>query len=315
MNISFQEIQSAVKEIDREAQFIGNVSDNYLVASIFHPVVGGFYFSLGPVPEWADELTGLFVVANHMRSRVHTQSDFALLLTEKEPQFVYYSILEKVFKIQSSGSVSEHSIISQNAVIAENVEIGPYCVVKNDVSIGPGSIIGSHCVIESGTTIGAGTRLDVGCHVGAQGVAWVWDELGDKKVQQVQLGGVNIGANCFLGSGSTVVRGSLNETTEIGFGTLLAPGCKIGHGCNIGRLVHMANGVLLAGNVQVGEKAFIGSGAVIRPRVRVDAGTVVAAGAVVVKNTSRPGVLLVGVPAREREIEKEMHGVPRSREV
>jgi len=46
------------------------------------------------------------------------------------------------------------AIVDPKAQLAENVELGPYCVIGPNVKIGAGSKIGSHTVIEGHTTIG-----------------------------------------------------------------------------------------------------------------------------------------------------------------
>jgi acetyltransferase-like isoleucine patch superfamily enzyme len=53
----------------------------------------------------------------------------------------------------------------------------------------------------------------------------------------------------------------------------------------------------MGGEVEVGERAFVGIGAVVLPRVRIGAGSTVAAGAVVTRDVPA-GATVVGVPAR-----------------
>ena len=51
------------------------------------------------------------------------------------------------------------AIISDKAVIAADVEIGPYSVIGDDVEIGSGTRIGSHVVINGPTVIGRDNRI------------------------------------------------------------------------------------------------------------------------------------------------------------
>ena len=46
------------------------------------------------------------------------------------------------------------AIVSPDARIGENVEIGPYVVVEGDVEIGDGSKLDSHAIVKSGSRIG-----------------------------------------------------------------------------------------------------------------------------------------------------------------
>ena len=50
--------------------------------------------------------------------------------------------------------IHKTAIISKSAVIAADVNIGPYTVINDDVVIGEGSIIDSHVVISGSTIIG-----------------------------------------------------------------------------------------------------------------------------------------------------------------
>ena len=44
--------------------------------------------------------------------------------------------------------IHETAIIDDSAVIAKNVQIGPYSIIGAEVEIGAGSIIGPHVVIK-----------------------------------------------------------------------------------------------------------------------------------------------------------------------
>jgi UDP-3-O-[3-hydroxymyristoyl] glucosamine N-acyltransferase len=165
--------------------------------------------------------------------------------------------------------------------------------------------------VKSHSSIGAGTRIEPHCTIGATGVAWVWDDDGEQRVLQPQLGGVQIGREVFIGSDVSIVRGSVNELTEIGDYSVIAHGTKIGHGCRVGKHVHMANNVSLAGNVDVGDRVFLGSGAVVRPQARIAQQVTVGAGAVVVGNVLEAGIVVAGVPAKKIQCDRDkLSGVP-----
>jgi UDP-3-O-[3-hydroxymyristoyl] glucosamine N-acyltransferase len=163
----------------------------------------------------------------------------------------------------------------------------------------------------AGSDIGTNTVIEAQSTIGATGVAWVWDQNSRERVVQPQTGSVKIGPDCFLGTGITVVRGSVNEATEIGEGSVIAHGSRIGHGCRIGARAHFANNVTLAGNVTLGPECFIAAGATIQPQVRLAERTVVGIGSVVVRNFEEPNCLLAGMPARKiGSAEKVLPGVP-----
>src|SRR5690606_2863598 len=158
--------------------------------------------------------------------------------------------------------------------------------------------------------IGAHTIIGSMSVIGSQGVAWVWNQDQSARIVQPQLGGVQIGNNCFVGANTIVVRGSLNEATRIGENTLMAPGGRIGHGTQIGNFVHFANNVITGGNTHIGDFCFVGSGAVFRPKVKIHPKTIVGAGSVVVKNSSGEGWTITGVPGKEIPTKAHPEGMP-----
>ena len=74
-------------------------------------------------------------------------------------------------------------------------------------------------------------------------------------------------------------------------------GCIVDHECEIGEAAHVAPAVALAGRVRVGPMAFIGIGAKVIPCLSVGEGSIVGAGAVVIRDVP-PHVTVVGTPAR-----------------
>lgn len=108
----------------------------------------------------------------------------------------------------------------------------------------------------------------------------------------------------------------IHPSIKIGKGTVICPGVRltvdisigefviinlsatIGHDVKIGDFVSIMPGVNVSGNVTIGDGAFIGSGATILQGLSIGEGATVGAGAVVTRNV-KPGITVVGVPARE----------------
>lgn len=229
-----------------------------------------------------------------------------------DPQVCFYRLMNACFPAKPESGVHPTALVAESAVIEPSAYIGPYCVVGERAVVGSGSRLAPHVVINQDCSIGEGCVIESHTTIGATGVAWVWDPAGRERIIQPQIGGVRVGANVFLGSDVSIVRGSVNEVTEVGDGTVIAHGTKIGHGCRIGRQAHFANNVSLAGNVDVGDRVFFGSGSVVRPRVSLAAGVVVGAGAVVTRDYLEEDVTLAGVPAKIlHSTNKNLSGVPR----
>jgi len=305
MKISYQEIVIFLKKINVNFEVIGNPKDSYDIASLFCPINGGFYYL-----EESSYFKGIedsLVLTNQV---LPLEKENTILYIQENPQVVYYKLLNFYYKELSTGKICKSAIIHPKAQIGYNVQIDSFVVI-GDCIIGDNSIIKSNSVLVDNSTIGENVIIEQNCTIGATGMAWVWGNNGER-IKQPQLGGVIIESNCSIGANSTLVRGSLNESTLIGESTVIAPGARIGHGTQIGKFVHLANNVVTGGNTVISDFSFIGSSVTIRPKIKIDANTIIGAGAVVVKNTSSENLTLLGVPAKEVKSKKLSSGVPKS---
>jgi len=101
-----------------------------------------------------------------------------------------------------------------------------------------------------------------------------------------------------LSKGVVIAAGALVcAHCQIGDYTILNTGCIVDHESMIGTSAHICPGVRLAGHVTVESGAFVGIGATIVQNVRLGFESVVAAGAVVIRDVE-PMTTVVGVPAR-----------------
>jgi carbonic anhydrase/acetyltransferase-like protein (isoleucine patch superfamily) len=116
------------------------------------------------------------------------------------------------------------------------------------------------------------------------------------------IGYVEIGAGSSVWPGS-VIRGDSSEPIIIGRNTCVQDNSTIhcdGKGARIGDNVVMGHNVLCHADV-VEDNVTIANGATVSNGVEIGEGAVIAAGAVVVDNTKVPaGVIMVGIPAKER---------------
>lgn len=284
--------------------------NEYTIASIFRPVEKGFYFLVGN--ELPEAVSKSLILLNRSNGITLKNENIGLYLVDSNPQEVFYRLLASLYKTQSNGIISNTAIIHPEAKMGKNVQIDHFVVVDKAI-INDDVIIRSHSYIHENAIIGKGVTIENHSVIGAQGVAWIWDEQGTEKIVQPQLGGVDIGPHCILGAGTILVRGSLNENTTIGKSTFLAPGCRIGHGTQIGDYVHFANNITTGGNTQIGNDCFVGSAAVFLPKVKIHTRTIVGAGAVVVHDTTANGKTLMGIPAVETETKAHPSGMPKTK--
>lgn len=101
-----------------------------------------------------------------------------------------------------------------------------------------------------------------------------------------------------LGDGVVVTAGCvLTNGISIGAHTHVNRCTTVGHDCVVGEFVHLAPGVVLSGNVTVEDDCDLGTHATVIQGLRIGAGTIVGAGAVVVEDLPA-ACTAVGVPAR-----------------
>jgi len=107
-----------------------------------------------------------------------------------------------------------------------------------------------------------------------------------------------------LGEGSIVLaHGLVNTSTVVGKHVLINSGAIVEHDSIVADGAMLGPGSCTGGRVSIGRAAFISTGVTIAPRVRIGEGTIVGAGAVVVKDLP-DRVLAYGVPARvKRKLE------------
>lgn len=143
------------------------------------------------------------------------------------------------------------AIVSDTAVIADDVEIGPYAVVGDKVEIGAGTRIDSHVVINGPTIIGPDNHIYQFASIG--------DDPQDKKYAgeptSLIIGNRNtIREFCTISRGTTQDRGE----TVIGDDNWIMAYVHIAHDCVVGDKTIMANNATLAGHVHVGDWAIFG---------------------------------------------------------
>lgn len=284
--------------------YIENASFKF--ASIKQKIINGFYYAESDYLSFVEDVEGSLILTNKAIASSWGENVFIVL---EEPQRVFYALANtRVPEI--SGGIHPTAIIDDEAVIDPSSSIGPYCVIGKS-QIGAKVQLKAHVVVMDNVTIGERSIIESHSTIGATGVSWVWADDGTRVVQP-QFGGVRIEKDCFIGTDVSIVRGSMSENTIIGRGTMISHGSKIGHGCIVESNCHLANNVSLAGNCKLSENVFIGSGAIISSHAEVADNSIVAAGAVVTQKFKTASSLLVGIPAKEKPINKsKFNGVPK----
>ena len=143
------------------------------------------------------------------------------------------------------------AIISPDAEIAEDVEIGAYSIIGPDVHIGRQTVVGPHVVIETHTDIGER------CHIyqfAAIGAAPQDLKFKGEKTRVI------IGNDNTIREFVTIHRATAaaTGTTVMGDHNLIMAYSHIAHNCILDNHIIMVNAANLAGHIHVEDYAIIG---------------------------------------------------------
>jgi len=156
------------------------------------------------------------------------------------------------------------AIVDKEALIDENVFIGPFCTVGRGAQIKKGSRLVSHVVVEGKTEIGEGCQVYPFASIGfpPQDIKYKGEETR-----------VKIGNNNIIREYVTVHRASVggHGVTTIGNNNFLLAYVHVAHDCTIGNNVVLVNLATLAGHVVVEDYAYIGGIVAIHQFTRIGA--------------------------------------------
>lgn len=158
-------------------------------------------------------------------------------------------------------TIHSTAVIGQNAVLGENVTVGPYTVIEDDVEIGDGTIILPHVHIASGARIGCNCKI----HSGAVLATEPQDLKFSGEKTYLYVGDRTVIRECVTLNRGTKASGK----TIIGSDNLLMAYVHTGHDCVIGNHVVIANSVQFGGHCEVGDYAVIGGLAGVHQFVRI----------------------------------------------
>ena len=219
--------------------------------------------------------------------------------------------------------ISPHSRIDPTAVLRDDVSIAPGVFIGPGVSIGRGTIIHPGAILEQridigeevvirgnvtiypNTKIGDRTVLHASSVIGGDGFGYIPGEGNTRKVPQ--RGGVEIGADCEIGCGSTIDRGVL-ENTVIGDGCKLDNLVQVGHNCILGTHCLLAGQVGLAGSTILGSGTQMGGQSGVIGHLEVGAGARIATKTAVTSDVDA-GAQVMGFPSIDVKIGRRAYAL------
>jgi UDP-N-acetylglucosamine acyltransferase len=190
--------------------------------------------------------------------------------------------------------IDSRAVVSPQAQIAADVQIGPFTVIGPDVVIGAGTWIGPHAVINGPTRIGTDNKIFQFASLG--------DAPQDKKYKgEPTL--LEIGDRNVFRESVTVNRGTAHDkgVTHIGNDNLLMAYSHVAHDCRLGDQIVMANCATLGGHVEIGDWVTMGGLSAVHQFTKIGAHSFIAHNAMVTRDVP-PYVLAVGRPAAPHSV-------------
>ena len=146
------------------------------------------------------------------------------------------------------------SIVSEEAIVEEGAEVGPFCIVRGKVKIGSGTRLMSHAIVGNDHGI---------VELGKNNVIYPHAVVGEAP-QDLSYKGEEtkliIGDNNRIREGANINTGTIKGggITSIGNNCLIMSMIHIGHDCHLGDEVVIASSCNLAGHCEIGNHVKIG---------------------------------------------------------
>jgi len=196
-----------------------------------------------------------------------------------------------------SSRIHATAIVAPDARVAEDVEVGPYCVIGAGVEIGARTRLGPHATVHGLCKIGTDNVIHAFASVG--------DAPQDKKYNgeptRLEIGDRNVIREFVtLNRGTTKAHG----VTVIGNDNLFMSYAHVAHDCHVGNQCVLANSATLGGHVELGDWVIMGGFAAIHQFCKVGAHAFLANNAAVTRDVP-PYVMAVGAPAKPHSVNAE----------
>lgn len=185
------------------------------------------------------------------------------------------------------------AVIDAKAELADDVEVGPYCVVGRGVSLGEGCVLTNHVSIAGPCTVGVRTRFFPFCSIG-------------QRSQDLKYEGeptyLEIGHDNSFREFCTINRGTArNSRTVIGNHNHFLAYSHVAHDCRVGNHVIFSNNGTIAGHVTVDDYAIIGGLSGVHQFCRIGTHSITGGCTKIVQDVA-PFMIADGNPAELRGI-------------
>lgn len=148
------------------------------------------------------------------------------------------------------------AVVDPSAVLADDVEVGPYCIIEADAEIGAGTVMRSHAVVRRYTHIGRNNLIDTYACLGGLPQ--------DLNFDPDSVTFLRIGDNNVFREGVTLSRATgEGNATVVGSNTYWMAQSHGGHNVEVGDRVIMVNGSALGGYARIGYGSILSAHVVV----------------------------------------------------
>ena len=154
------------------------------------------------------------------------------------------------------------AVVSPDADLAHDVQVGPYAIIEGAVTIGPGSVIEGHACLSGPMSMGRDNFVGHGAVLG---------KGPQHKGYRGEPTTLRIGDNNVFREHVTIHRGTVpgGGQTVIGDRNLFMIGSHVGHDGRVGNDCTLVNGALVGGHVELNDGCILSGHCAIQQRVRV----------------------------------------------
>lgn len=158
--------------------------------------------------------------------------------------------------------------VDASAILADDVEVGPWSTIGPKVVLQDGVRLVSHVVVQQDTTVGARTVVHPFSVIGGD------PQHSGYKGEPVRL---EIGSDCVIREHASLNRGTPGGggLTRVGAACLFMTGAHVGHDAVVGDHVTLANHATLGGHTVIGDRVFLGGLCAVHQFGRVGRGAIV----------------------------------------
>jgi UDP-3-O-[3-hydroxymyristoyl] glucosamine N-acyltransferase len=232
-----------------------------------------------------------------------------------DPQLAFARLLELFHPRKPFWTgIAITACISDKAILAENVSVGPFAFIGDHCRIGAGTEIHAGVVIYHNVTIGRdcliyanavirekveiGDRVIIhpGAVIGADGFGFGRTPEGSA-IKVPQVGKVIIGSGCEIGANTCIDRSTIEETileANVKLDNLV----QVGHNVHIGPDTAISAQTGISGSTRIGAQVIMGGQVGIADHVQIADGVMIAAKSGVTGSV-KSKMIIAGIPHQE----------------